>query len=269
MLISRNDNWFRTELYVFLDDIRGMKILITGASTGIGASAAAAFGQLGADVAVHFNRGEAEATAVAEKIAAMGRKAPLVQGDLRERGKAREVVETAAEALDGLDLLINNAGSLVKRTPFVDTDDALVDSIFDLNVRCVIEATRVAVPYLEKGERGAIINVGSIAGNNGGGPGSGIYASSKAFIHNLTRHLAQDLAGRNIRVNAVAPGVISPPFHAATPAERMEAMRRSVPMGRVGDPQDCTGAFVFLASPSMSGYITGQVIHVNGGQLMP
>ena len=101
---------------------------------------------------------------------------------------------------------------------------------------------------MERRGGGAIVNVGSIAGNNGGGPGSAPYASSKAFIHNLTRHLAGDLAAKNIRVNAVSPGVIDTPFHAATPPERMEAMRKSVPLGRVGVAEDCVGAFLFLAS---------------------
>jgi 3-oxoacyl-[acyl-carrier protein] reductase len=96
-----------------------------------------------------------------------------------------------------------------------------------------------------------------------------MYASSKAFIHNLTKHLARDLGARGIRVNTVSPGVIATPFHAATPPERMEAMRKSVTLGRVGTPEECAGTFLFLASPSMSGYITGQNIHVNGGQLMP
>ena len=85
----------------------------------------------------------------------------------------------------------------------------------------------------------------------------------------MTRHLAQDLAPRQIRVNAIAPGVIATPFHAATPPERMEAMRKAVHLGRVGEPAECAGALVFLASPSMSGYITGQIVHINGGQLMP
>ena len=96
-----------------------------------------------------------------------------------------------------------------------------------------------------------------------------MYASSKAFVHNLTRHLARDLGARGIRVNAVSPGVIDTPFHAATPPERMEAMRKSVALGRIGTPEECAGAFLFLASPALSGYITGQNIHVNGGQLMP
>ncbi len=101
------------------------------------------------------------------------------------------------------------------------------------------------------------------------GPGAGIYGSAKAFVHNLTRHLARELAARHIRVNTVSPGVVQTPFHAATPAERMEAMRKSVSLGRLGTPADCVGAFLFLASDELSGYITGQNLHVNGGQVMP
>jgi 3-oxoacyl-[acyl-carrier protein] reductase len=133
----------------------------------------------------------------------------------------------------------------------------------------VIAACQAAIPHLERQPGSSIINVGSIAGSNGGGAGSAIYASSKAFIHNLTKHLANDLGPKGIRVNAVSPGVIDTPFHAATPPERMEAMRKTVPLGRIGTPDECVGAFLFLASPAMSGYITGQNIHVNGGQFMP
>ena len=183
----------------------------------------------------------------------------------RQNGWSRQ----AAAQMGGLDVLINNAGSLVKRMPFADIEDDLIDEVFDLNVRSVIAACQAAIPYLEKRPGGCIINIGSIAGNDGGGAGSALYASSKAFIHNLTRHLARDLGSRGIRVNAISPGVIDTPFHAATPPERMEAMRKSVVLGRVGVPEECAGALLFLASPKLSGYITGQNIHVNGGQYMP
>ncbi|MBV8474468.1 MAG: glucose 1-dehydrogenase [Hyphomicrobiales bacterium] len=250
-----------------MDDLRGSRVLITGASTGIGEAVARAFAARGASLALHYNRSEAQAKALADSIAASGGQAVLVHGDLNERGAAKRVVEAAAEQLGGLDVLINNAGSLIKRTPFADVDDALIDAVFDLNVRSVIAATQAAIPYLER-QGGAIINVGSIAGADGGGPGAAVYASSKAFIHNLTKHLARDLAAKGIRVNTVSPGVIATPFHAATPAERMEAMRKSVPLGRIGTAEECVGAFLFLASPSLSGYITGQNIHVNGGQFL-
>jgi 3-oxoacyl-[acyl-carrier protein] reductase len=252
-----------------MDDMQARRVLVTGASTGIGEAVARAFARHGAHVAVHYNRSKAQAQAVIDAIAAAGGRAFLVQGDLTRRGVAARVVAEAVETLGGLDTLVNNAGSLVRRAPFAEIDDALIDEVFDLNVRSVIAACQVAIPHLERSSGGSIINVGSIAGNDGGGPGSAMYASSKAFIHNLTRHLARDLGARGIRVNTVSPGVIATPFHAATPPERMEAMRKSVYLGRVGTPEECVGTFLYLASPAMSGYITGQNIHVNGGQYMP
>ena len=125
------------------------------------------------------------------------------------------------------------------------------------------------MPHIEAEGGGAIVNVGSIAGNDGGGPGSGHYAAAKAYVHNMTRHMARDLAKRNIRVNAIAPGVIETAFHAATPPDRMEAMKNATQLGRVGTPQDCVGPLLFLARNSDSGYVTGQILHVNGGQYMP
>ena len=250
------------------DDLAGKRVLVTGASTGIGAAAAEAFAGAGAIVALHYNQSRAQAEALASAIRQRGGSCQLIGGDLMKRGEAKRVVEEAAKLLGGIDVLVNNAGSLIKRTPFEELSDDLIDKVFDLNVRSVIAACQAAVPHMERAGGGTIINVGSIAGAAGGGPGASVYGASKGFIHNLTRHLAGLLAARKIRVNAVAPGVIAPPFHAATPPERMEAMRQSIPMGRVGQAEDCAGTFLFLASEKMSGYITGQTIHVNGGQYM-
>jgi len=252
-----------------IEDLSGKRVLITGASTGIGAAAAVAFAAQGCAVAIHYREHEAEARAVVTRAEAHGGKVVLLRADLTERGAAQRLVTEAAQVLGGIDILLNNAGSLIARRPFADIDDALIDAVFDLNVRAVIHAVRAAIPFLEKSAAPSVINLGSIAGIDGGGPGSAIYASSKAFIHNLTRHLARDLGARGIRVNTVSPGVIATPFHDATPPERMEAMRKAVTLGRVGTPQDCVGTFLFLASPSLSGYITGQNIHVNGGMVMP
>ncbi len=142
-------------------------------------------------------------------------------------------MEDAAKALGGLDVLINNAGSLIKRTPFEELADDLIDKVFDLNVRSVIAACQAAVPYMEKAGRGSIVNVGSIAGDE----------RRRARRFGLRRfqglHPQSDqascrasLPAKNIRVNAVAPGVIETPFHAATSPDRMEAMRQSIPIGR-------------------------------------
>jgi 3-oxoacyl-[acyl-carrier protein] reductase len=263
-------DWFggKAKGEAMLDDLRGKAALVTGASTGIGAAAALALARLGVAVAVHYNRSAADAEAVAAAIRAEGGAAALVQGDLAAAEAGPEVVAEAARALGRLDILVNNAGSLIRRQPFLELDLALYQAVLDLNVRSVIAVSQAAVPHLERQGGGTIVNVGSIAGSNGGGPGSGHYAGAKAYIHNLTRHMATDLAPRNIRVNAIAPGVIATPFHAATPPERMEAMRSAVAMGRVGAPEDCAGPIAFLAS-DMSRYVTGQILHVNGGQYMP
>jgi 3-oxoacyl-[acyl-carrier protein] reductase len=251
-----------------LDDLRDKRTLVTGGSTGIGAAVARALAERGAKIALHYNSSKTEAEAVAAAIRATGGTCHLVPGDLTSRGEPRRVVEEAARALVGLDVLVNNAGSLVRRVPFEELEDAMIDKIFDLNVRSVIAACQAALPHLEEAGGGSIINVGSIAGIGGGEPGASIYGASKGFVHNLTRHLAGLYAEKNIRVNAVAPGVIDTPFHAATSKEMKETMRSRIPMQRLGTAEDCAGAFLFLASERMSGYVTGQTIHVNGGQLM-
>jgi len=249
-----------------IDDLQGKAVLITGASTGIGAALAGAFASQGAKLALHFNSHEAEARALAS---ALGTQPVLVRGDLTRRGEAKRVVNDSAAALGGLDVLINDAGGIGERRPITEVDDALFDFVYDLNVRSLLAATQAAIPHFEKRGGGNIINVGSIAGIDGGGAGAGVYASAKAAVHNLTRHTARDLAKKNIRVNTVAPGAIATPFHAKTPRERLDAMRSAAPMGRIGDPQDCVGAFLFLASNELSGYVTGNIVHVNGGMFMP
>jgi len=251
-----------------IHDLQDRLVLITGASSGIGAAVARAFGAQGARLALHYNSHEEAALALAREIGQAGTEPLLVRGDLSKRGAARGVVEEAADRLGGLDILINNAGGLGERRPIADVDDALFDFVYDLNVRSVIGATQAALPHFEKRGGGNIINVGSIAGIDGGGAGASVYSSAKAAVHNVTRHLARDLAKRKIRVNTVAPGAIATPFHERTPKERLEAMKNAAPLGRIGEAQDCVGAFLFLASDEFSGYITGTIIHVNGGMYM-
>lgn len=251
-------------------DLSGKRVLITGASTGIGAAAALAFAQSGAKVAVHYNASRDAAEAVAKAIRDAGGTAHLVSGDVKKTATVRKIVEDAVAALGGLDVLVNNAGALVKRVPVAEIDDAMYDAIVDLNVRSVVAACAAATPHLRKAGGGSIINVTSIAARNGGGPGSALYASAKGFVSTFTRGLARELAPDDIRVNAIAPGVITTPFHErySTP-ELLETMRKTIPMGRLGVAEECAGTFVYLASDALSGYVTGQIIEVNGGQLMP
>src|SRR5262245_43849930 len=212
-----------------IDDLAGKAVLITGASSGIGAALARAFAAQGSLLALHYHSHESEMRGIADEITRAGGKPTLVRGNLGQRGEAGRVVDEAAQALGGLDVLINNAGGLGERRPLADIDAQLFDYVFDLNVRAVLEACTAAVPHFEKRGGGNIINVGSIAGIDGGGSGASLYSSAKAAVHNLTRHTARDLAKKNIRVNTVAPGAIATPFHARTPKERMDAMRGATP----------------------------------------
>ncbi|MHB1249603.1 MAG: SDR family NAD(P)-dependent oxidoreductase [Polaromonas sp.] len=251
-----------------MDDLKGKVVLVTGASTGIGAACAKAFGALGCKVAVHYNSSKAAAMAVAEVVEKAGGEALVVQGDLRVSAECKRVVAETAKRFRRIDVLINNAGALVERVPITDVSDEIFDDIVGLNVRSMLMCTKYAVPHMTRG--GSIINLTSIAARNGGGPGASLYAGSKGFVSTATKSLAKELVGRKIRVNAVAPGVITTPFHDkfSTP-EQLEAMRLTIPMARLGTADECVGAFIYLASEKLSSYVTGQIIEVNGGQYMP
>jgi len=253
-----------------ISDLKGKIVLITGASTGIGAAAAQAFGAEGAKVAVHYNRSRAPAEEVAAAIRNSGGEAITIQGDCSKGGVAESIVKACVEAFDRIDVLVNNAGSMIRRCPVADSDEALLDELFDLNMRSVVAASRAAIPYFRKQGGGNIINTSSVAARNGGGPGAVLYAASKGFVSTFTHGLAREVVKDNIRVNAVAPGLIVTPFHDRfTTQAQLQAITATIPMGRTGTTDECAGAFLYLASDALSGYVTGQVIEVNGGQLMP
>ncbi|MGH6918608.1 MAG: SDR family NAD(P)-dependent oxidoreductase [Geminicoccaceae bacterium] len=249
-----------------LDDLRGKVVLVTGASTGIGAAVAQGFGRCGARVAVHYRRSEAEAEAVAAAVREAGGEAVVVQGDVTRKADLERIIDRTLAAFGRLDVLINNAGDVVERKPFDEADDAFIDHVIDLNARAVVTACQLAVRQFKKQGGGVIINTTSLAARQAGGPGSAIYGSSKAFAQGLTRYLARDHARDNIRVNAVAPGFVMTPLQERTTSpEQRQAMAARIPMGRGGLPEDLVGAYLFLASDAMSGWITGATIDVNGG----
>lgn len=253
-----------------IEDLRGRVILVTGASTGIGAAVARAFGANGARVGVHCNASRDAAEAVAADIRAAGSEALVLQGDLGASAACRDVVAAAIRHFGRLDVLVNNAGALVQRVPVEQMSDELFDRVLHLNVRSALTCIAAAVPQMRSQGGGGVINVTSVAARHGGGTGAVLYAGSKGFVSTMTRGLAKELVRDGIRVNAVAPGVIQTPFHDrfSTP-QMLEGFRATIPMNRIGTPDECTGAFLYLASEAMSGYVTGQILEVNGGQYMP
>ena len=252
-----------------IPDLAGKAVFITGASTGIGAALARAFAAQGAKVAAHYNASAEAAEALAGQIRDAGGTVHLVKANYSKSDEVARSVEEAAAMLGGLDGLINNAGGMVRRVPYENATDRDYDDIMDLNARSVVIASKAAIPHLKK-NGGFIVNTTSIAARNGASAGAGLYGSSKAFVSNVTRGMAKELIPFGIRVNAVAPGLIHTPFQDryALPGQ-LDAAPSTIPQGRVGYAEDCVGAYLFLASPSLSGYIIGQVIEVNGGQLMP
>jgi 3-oxoacyl-[acyl-carrier protein] reductase len=248
----------------------GQVVLVTGAGSGIGAAVAQGFGRHGAHVVVHYGHNREGAEKTASTIQEAGGAASVVSADLASAAGATRLVDEVAAAHGRLDVLVNNAGDLLGRTPIAEMTDEHFARVLDLNTTSVFAACRQAIPVMKAQGGGAIVNLTSIAARTGGAGGSVAYATSKGAVSTFTRGLAKELARDGIRVNAVAPGVITTPFHERhTPAQQMDAMVAGIPMGRTGTPEECVGTVLFLASAAMSGYVTGQVIEVNGGQLTP
>jgi 3-oxoacyl-[acyl-carrier protein] reductase len=242
--------------------------LITGASSGIGAATAVVMADLGARVAIGYHRNKAGAEATRDRIVAAGGTAIAAGADVRRADDIQALVERTAAELGPIDVLVNNAGSLVARRGIREITEAHLDDIMALNLKSAVLASQAVVSSMIERGRGAIVNVVSIAGHSGGGPGAGAYASAKAALTTYTKSMAKELAPHGIRVNAVSPGVIDTPFHEvfSTP-EMIRSFVATIPLGRVGTAAECATVIAFLAS-DLASYIVGATIDVNGGQLM-
>lgn len=246
------------------DDLKGKVVVVTGGVTGIGGAASLAFAAAGAKVLAQYLGGGPELAAIENAGIA------TLKLDLTEEGAPEKLIAAAVERFGRIDVLVNNAGSLVARIPVTDLDDSFIDKVFDLNCRQLIHCCRIAARLMKEQGSGNIINVTSIAARNGASPGGAIYAGAKGFVSAFSKTLAKELVGNGVRVNCVSPGTIHTAFHDRFSDEaKREATRKTIPMQRLGVAEDCAGTFLYLASDKASGYVTGQVIEVNGGQLMP
>jgi 3-oxoacyl-[acyl-carrier protein] reductase len=262
---SQEQEVFATNDYL---NVQGKVVLVTGASSGIGAATATLFGKCGARVALGFHHNERGAEATRDEIRESGGTACSIRANVENPSEINSLIDETISLLGPIDILVNNAGSLVERAALMTQTVDSWDSVMHLNLRSVFLLSQIVGNSMIERKAGSIVNIGSIAARNGGGPGSGAYSAAKAGVITLTKALAKELAPHGIRVNCVNPGVIDTPFHEmfSTP-ESMRNFAKMIPLGRVGNAMECAKVIVFLASDAAS-YIVGESIEVNGGQLM-
>lgn len=247
------------------DELQGRRVLITGASSGIGAAIGPAFAECGATVALHGASRQASVEARCAAIRAGGGSAHALQADLGIPGAGTALAEAAISAMGGIDVLVNNAGAALERVAIDRVDADHARRILQLNQLSVTETMLAALPSMRRQHRGSIINTTSIAVRSGGGFGVALYASAKGAVEALSRSLAREEGPNGIRINCVAPGYIDTPIHDQTSPEQIRRYLDATPLGRAGLARDCVGVYLLLACERLSGFITGQTIGVNGG----
>jgi 3-oxoacyl-[acyl-carrier protein] reductase len=242
--------------------------LITGASSGIGRATAEALARQGARVGVNYCKNQAGAEQAAETMRRAGSEALVIRADVTRNDEVLAMVGAVRKAWGRIDILVNNAGDLLARRTLSDMSEEYWDQIMALNLKSTFLCVRAVWEEMAARKSGCIVNVTSIAGRNGGGPGAAAYSAAKGGLLTYTKSLAKELAPHGVRVNGVAPGVIATPYHERySPGEIFQRFVASIPLGRAGTAEEIAEVIVFLASPAAR-YITGETVEVNGGMLM-
>ncbi len=243
--------------------------IVTGATGGIGFEVAKRLGNDGYTVILNGIEEDKGAQRV-EELTAQGITAEYYGFDVTDEDAVTSNINAIGEKFGKIDVLVNNAGGLGGRSRFEEMTTEFYRSVMALNLDSTFFASRAAIPFLKKGENASIINYTSNAGWTAGGPGAGIYGTSKAAVNAITRALAKDLAEYGIRVNAVSPGTIDTPFHAqikSTKPEVFASWKNNILLGRLGQPEDVASVVSFLASDDAA-FITAETIQIGGGQAL-
>lgn len=238
-------------------------VWVTGSSTGIGRAAARKFASLGADLVIHGLNQQDLTAELAAELTALGRRVLVLDGDLTDEAVVEDFVRQIDETFGRLSVLVNCVGASPAKSRLDDMPIETFDRVLAINIRTQVLATQKALPLLRRADDPAIVNISSSVTRVGGVPGGIAYTTAKGGIDSFTRALARELAPE-IRVNAVAPGLVTSPFHDEDPEQKYPWVINAVPMKRVGKPEDMAGAIAFLASPEAR-YITGETLEVTGG----
>jgi 3-oxoacyl-[acyl-carrier protein] reductase len=248
--------------------LKNQVALITGASSGIGRATAEALAREGARVGVNYLKNKSGAEQALESIRKAGGEALAIRADVTSAAEVETMVAAVRKQWGRIDILINNAGDLLARRSLPDMTEEYWDQILALNLKSAFLCVKAVWEEMAARKSGCIVNVTSIAGRNGGGPGAAAYAAAKGGLLTYTKGLAKELAPQGVRVNAIAPGVIATPYHERySPPELFQKYILGIPMGRAGTSEEIADVIVFLASPA-SRYMTGETVEVNGGAWM-
>lgn len=243
----------------------GKTALVTGGSRGIGRSIALALANEGANVIINYTSNEERALKVVEEIESFNVKALAIKANVSKTEEIKEMMDRIEEVFDGIDILVNNAG-ITRDNLVIKMKEEDWDQVMDINLKGVFLCTKAVLRKMIKQKQGRIINLSSVVGVVGN-PGQVNYCASKAGVIGFTKSLAKEVAGKNITVNAIAPGFIETDMTDVLKDEIKEAMLKTIPLNSFGNPKDIANLAVFLASES-SDYITGQIINVDGGMIM-